>query len=309
MRSVLPTELADRFAAAFHRVTSDEPATLEYTLNTDGETRRYEARIVRLTGDRVLSIARDITDRWRAEVALRESRQRYALATAAGRVGVWDFNVQTTEMLIEGDLAGMLGYRDAEVRPTLASWERLIHSADQAEVRARLASHISGATETFEVEFRILHKDGSVRWLSSKGAVTDRLNGAAIHVTGTYADTTERHESARALKEANDAILRMGRVAALAELSASIAHELNQPLGAIEANANACLRWLDAGTGSTPLRDALGDVLTDVRRASDIVERTHEMFTNKPPRRRAVDLPVLYATCWKSQAGGSAMPM
>ena len=292
MHAVLPTEVAERFAAAFKTLTPKESAVLEYTLAIDGTPRRYEARCTSLAGDRVLSVVRDITDQWRAESSLRETRQRYALARTAGGVGVWDLDVQTGHIRVEGGLPALLGYGDAEVGPTLADWQRLIFPADQAGVDASLTSYLSGASPTFETEFRMLHKDGSVRWIVSKAAMTDRLNGTPIRVTGTFADTTERNKSARALQDANDALLRLTRIAARTELSASIAHELKQPLTAIAANANACLLWID-GTQSTELRDALTDVVRDARRANDIVERTYEMFTSQPAKRQAVNVNAL----------------
>ena len=293
MHAVLPLGLADRFAAAFKELTPGKPAALEYTLAIDGTPRRYEARFISVAGDRVLSLVRDITDRWQADTALRETQERYALATAAGGVGVWDLNVQTGEVRVEGVLRAMLGYGDADLGSTVTDWERLIDPADRADVQARLTSYVSGVSPTFEAEFRMLHKDGSVRWIVSKGAVTNRLGGAPIRVTGTFADTTAQNQSAQALRDANDALVRMGRIAALAELSASIAHELGQPLMAIAANADACLRWIDSGSQSTELRDALTDVVKDVRRANHIVARTHEMFTNQPTRMRAVNVNVL----------------
>jgi CheY-like chemotaxis protein len=85
----------------------------------------------------------------------------------------------------------------------------------------------------------------------------------------------------------------MGRIAALAELSASLAHELGQPLTAIAANADACLRSIDAGTRPAELRDALIDVMKDAGRANHIVARTHQMFSNQPLKMRAVDVNVL----------------
>lgn len=68
----------------------------------------------------------------------------------------------------------------------------------------------------------------------------------------------------------------------MAELSASLAHELNQPLTAIVANANACVRWIDAGASSTDVRDALNDLVIDGRRAGEIVSRIRKMFSNQP---------------------------
>jgi len=161
MHDILPADLADKFVAAFHLATADEPSVIEYSLHINGDARHYEARVIGLDGDRVLSVVRDITDRWRSEDAL---------------------------------------------------------------------------------------------------------------------------------KHANDALVRMGRVSALAELSASIAHELNQPLTAIASNASACLRWIASGNTDGDLRGALKDVVSDSHRASQIVQRTKEMFTNRSVQKTIVDL-------------------
>jgi PAS domain S-box-containing protein len=290
MYDILPAPLAERFADAFERVTPDQPVTVEYTLEMNGGPRRFEARCVVLAGDRVLSIVRDITDRWRDHTALQETRERYALATAAGGVGVWDLNLLTNEVRIEGTLAAMLGYREDEIGARVADWLRLIHADDVDFVKARLAACLREAGDTFDAEFRMVHRDGSVRWIAGKGMGADRLpDGSPTRMTGTFVDTTERKQSASALKEANDTLVRMGRITALSELSASIAHELHQPLTAIAANGNACLAWIDAADRAPDLRHALTDMLKDVRRAHHIVERTQDMFRNQPVQRRAVD--------------------
>jgi len=85
-------------------------------------------------------------------------------------------------------------------------------------------------------------------------------------------------------------LVRMGRVTALAELSASIAHELNQPLAAIATNANTCLRWMDSAVSEADLRGALKDLVADSRRAGQIVRRTREMFANRSVSRAPTDL-------------------
>ena len=289
IQDVLPPDLVDTFARALASASCVTPTIIEYTDVTDGEARRYEGRFIGVDDDRVLSVIRDITQRWQSENTLRETQQRYELATRAGEVGVWDFNVQTGEVCVEGRLEEVLGYRNREIGTSGADWDRLVSPADKDELNARMMALINGATTTYEAEFRMIHKDGSVRWVHSKGAVTDTVGGKPARVTGTYTDITERKESARALQEANDALLRLGRVAALGELSASIAHELHQPLTAISANANACLRWLDLGPVAQ-CRDALVDVVESSRRASHIVTRTQQMFTNQPPQKRPLDL-------------------
>ena len=198
---------------------------------------------------------------------LREQKQRYELATSAGGVGVWDFNIQTGQVYLEGPLKTLLGYGDDEVGDGLADLLGLIWPANSGEVQSRLTAFSSGAIDSFDIEFRMCHRDGSVRWIVSKGAITDRSCGVATRIRA-YTDVTERKESDRALRDASDALARTWRISAMSELSASLAHELNQPLTAIVTNVNTCVRWLDSGTPTSNLREALSDVLRDSRRAS-----------------------------------------
>jgi C4-dicarboxylate-specific signal transduction histidine kinase len=166
----------------------------------------------------------------------------------------------------------------------------LIWPADRGDVQTRLTDFSTGAIDSFDIEFRMCHRDGSVRWIVSKGAITDRSGGVATRIRGTYTDVTERKESDRALRDASDALARTWRISAMSELSASLAHELNQPLTAIVTNVNTCVRWLDSGTPTTDLREALSDVLRDSRRASQIVERTRGLFAKSPVQQVSVNL-------------------
>jgi PAS domain S-box-containing protein len=303
MRDVLPGEVAGRFADLFQTVSADTPGTLEYSLDVDGASRRYEARVIRVGDDRMLSVVRDITDRWRAENALREGQERFALATTAGGIGVWDLDIPTGIVKVQGSSNTMLGYDDNEVGSTLPDWERLIDPTDLHDVRSRIRSFMGAGSPRFDLQFRMRHKTGAVRWIALTGAVTRYLDGAPVRMTGTCMDITERTESARALKEANDALVRLGRIAALSELSASIAHELNQPLTAIKANANACRRWLASGTESSQVLDALADVVEDSERAAHIVQRTHALFSNQPVRKRSVNLNALIGNMLEMTGG------
>jgi PAS domain S-box-containing protein len=221
---------------------------------------------------------------------LREQQQRYALATSAGGVGVWDFNIQTGRVYLEGPLKTLLGYGDDEIGNHLGDMLALIWPADRGDVQTRLTDFSTGAIDSFDIEFRMCHRDGSVRWIVSKGAITDRSGGVATRIRGTYTDVTERKESDRALRDASDALARTWRISAMSELSASLAHELNQPLTAIVTNVNTCVRWLDSGTPTTDLREALSDVLRDSRRASQIVERTRGLFAKSPVQQVSVNL-------------------
>jgi PAS domain S-box-containing protein len=290
MHDVLPPEMAEAFSQAFDCIGDDEPAVIEFGCRIDDETRRYEGRFIRLEGDRILTIVRDITERWRSERALRETQQRYALATSAGGIGVWELDLASGAILLEGNLRALLGYGEGEIGNRLTDWQQVVHPADRQRLHAQLLSFIAGISSTFEVECRLMHSNGSDRWIAGKGAITDSVGNVRSRARGTYADITERKEAARALSDASDALVRTGRIAAMAELSATVAHELNQPLTAIATNASACLRSLDSKVPMEIFRSALTDMLHDSRRASHILERTQEMFTNRPVQKAALDL-------------------
>ena len=253
----------------------------EYTETADGAIRRYEARSVAVDHERVLTIVRDITERWQSEQALHETQHRYALATGVGLIGVWDLDVATGTLHVEGTLRAALGYTQEELPDTLSEWLSLIVDADRDEVFSRLSTLVDGTEHTFEAECRLTHKDGSLRWIITKGGVTDMVDRKATRIVGTYVDVTEQRESTRALRQANDRLVRVGRTAVIGEVTASIAHELSQPLTAITMNVTAGLRTANADLPE-PVREVLNDILHDSRRAGQILERTQRLFRQQP---------------------------
>ena len=287
---VLPPDLAGKVLDGLGRATREEPVIVEYSLSMAGERRYYEARCVAVDSSRVLSVVRDVTERTRAEHALHDSQQRYTLATAAGGVGVWDANLITGELYLGPELKAALGAGDSQIGTHVSAWEQFVHPADLDELRARGARAVQAESSGVEVEHRVVHTDGSVRWFLTKGEIIERLDGKPARMIGTCTDVTQRRRTERALKHANAALARMGRITALGELTASIAHEVNQPLCAIVANANACLRWLDSGAADADVRGALNDVVQDSHRASEIIKRTHDLLTNRPVRKTAFNL-------------------
>jgi PAS domain S-box-containing protein len=292
MRDVLPPAMADAFLEAASAVQRDEPSVVEFTCVIGDVAKRLEGRFIGVDDDRVLAVIRDITTRWQSDKALREAEQRYALATSAGGIGIWELYVPTAKVVVQGSVEVAIGYTAAELDTDLGGLMNLIVDSDREDVQTRLRAFIEGTADSYEAEFRVRHKDGSLRWLAARGRVAETRDGKALRIIGTFTNVTERKQSALALTEANDALVRTGRIAAMAAFSASIAHELSQPLTGIATNTSACLRWIDS-TAPLPrlqLHNALDDVLNDCRRAAHIIERTNALFSNRPARKRQVDL-------------------
>ena len=98
----------------------------------------------------------------------------------------------------------MLGYQDHEIRNHLDDWGRLVHPDDTAAVLERARAHIAGETPFYEIEHRMLHRDGSIRWFLARGSVTRDAQGTAIHMAGTDTDITARKRSEEALRQAEE---------------------------------------------------------------------------------------------------------
>jgi PAS domain S-box-containing protein len=139
--------------------------------------------------------------RKQAEEALRESQRRYALASAAGRVGVWDWNLDTNEIYVEPLLKCILGYEDHEIRNHMDDWSRLLHPDDVQRVSAELRECLEGHTLHFESEHRMLHKDGDFRWLLARGLARRDETGRLSRISGTDTEITEQKRMREVLRE------------------------------------------------------------------------------------------------------------
>ncbi len=133
-----------------------------------------------------------------------DSHEQYRRAAAAGGVGVWDWNLLTGEIYVDPFLKELLGYADAEIRNHLDDWGRLVHPDDVPAVMARANAHIAGESALYEVEHRMLHRDGSIRWFLARGSVTRDAHGTPIRMVGTDTDITERRRHQEALVQAQE---------------------------------------------------------------------------------------------------------
>ena len=149
-------------------------------------------------------IVRDITQRRRAETALRESEERLTLAFAGAQEGVWDWDLTTGAVVYSHRWKEMLGYADDEIEPHLSAWERLLHPDDKARADEMYTSVTRGA-QSYEGELRLRHKDGRYVPVLSRGLPIRREpGGAVVRIVGTHLDLTERRLAEAALRESEE---------------------------------------------------------------------------------------------------------
>jgi diguanylate cyclase (GGDEF)-like protein/PAS domain S-box-containing protein len=139
------------------------------------------------------TIVQDITRRKQTEMALRDSEARWKLALESVGDGVWDLQVQSGEQYLSPNLLRIYGYADGELKAGLAELDALVHPDDLARVQHDRQAHLQGNTLTYNNEHRVQCKDGSWKWVHSRGMVISRdAQGQALRMLGTHTDITER---------------------------------------------------------------------------------------------------------------------
>jgi PAS domain S-box-containing protein len=127
----------------------------------------------------------------RAQESLKESEERYALAARGANDGLWDWNLLTNVIYFSERWKSMLGYQDNEVGDKPPEWFHRIHESDRNRVKEELASHQNGLTPHFESVHRMRHKDGTFRWMLSRGIATQDPSGKPVRMAGSQTDITE----------------------------------------------------------------------------------------------------------------------
>jgi PAS domain S-box-containing protein len=192
------------------RVLRGETAPLieEQIVRLDGTLVDVEATGALLddegTGRAIEVIVRDISERKRAEAALRESEERLTLAFAGAQEGVWDWNIETGAVVYSSRWKQMLGYADDEIEPHVSAWERLLHPDDRQRAYA-IGEAVARGARTYEGEFRLRHREGHYIHVLSRGfPVRREPGGPVVRIVGTHFDLTERKQAEAALRESEE---------------------------------------------------------------------------------------------------------
>ena len=175
--------------------------------------------------------ARDVTERRRAERALRESQERFDWAVRATQDGVWDWNLETNEVFYSARWKAMLGYADSEIEHHASAWSRLLHPDDQARA-LQLVETVCRGEADYVIEFRLRHKLGHYLDILSRGfPVRREPGGPVVRIVGTHFDLTQRKQEEQELRRAKEAAEAANR--AKSEFLANMSHEIRTPMTSI----------------------------------------------------------------------------
>src|SRR6266436_4086640 len=236
----------------------------------------------------------DTTESHRVEEALRRSESYLAEAQRLTHTGSWAWQVAGSVALhLSEEWYRLYGFDPEKSPPTREERVQRVHPEDRAKWQGAVDRAIA-ETSGFEMEFRILLPDGTVKYIHTVGHPVLNASGDLVEFVGSSTDITERkraEEALEALRQAQADLARVNRVTTMGELTASLAHEVNQPIAAAVTNANTCLRWLTRDHPDLEeAREAAMRIVKDGTRAAEIISRTRLLFKKGSPERELVDV-------------------
>jgi PAS domain S-box-containing protein len=281
-------------------VSEGKPREIESRLRrSDGEYRWFLSRCYPLVDHAGHILGwygsdTDIHDRKVAEETLRRSEGYLAEAQRLSHTGSWASKPASGENTYwSEECYRLMGFDPHGGQPGFETVLQRYHPDDQARVREALETAEREKTG-FELDYRIIHPDGEIRDIHVIGHPVLSPSGDFVEFFGTVMDTTERkqaEEERERLRQAQADLAHVNRVTTMGELTASVAHEVNQPIAAAVTNANTCLRWLARDQPNVEeARAAALRIVNDGTRAAEIIKRIRLLFKKGISEREMVDI-------------------
>jgi PAS domain S-box-containing protein len=221
---------------------------------------------------------------------LRESRAKLEQAQRIANLGYWERDIDADRSTWSDEMYHILGQPWQEAPMARGRVLQMVHPEDRDMMRRALAEALQSGRR-YDVEYRAVRPDGEVRIVHSLGDVTRDQSGRPRRMFGILQDITERKRAEEVLHHTQAELAHVNRVATLNQLTASIAHELSQPIAGAAASGHAALRWLVRETPDLEAtRRAIERVIRDTNRAGDVINRARDLIKKASPRKDRFDI-------------------
>lgn len=202
--SIIPKELRNFWKSKYNSALSGEITIFEFSQYINDKMYYYRVSMNPIIIDEsiagVSGISVNITDIKQVEEKLRESDERYRLATTASDSGIWDWLIETNKVYYSDQWKAQLGYKPNELTNEFKTWENLLHPNCKHRLIKKLNDFLEIPTEYFIAEFRLKHKDGSYRWIYNKASASLDKRGNVTRMFGAHSDITEKKNAVIAME-------------------------------------------------------------------------------------------------------------
>ena len=200
------------------------------------------------------------------------SEKRLNLAADSANLGMWEWDIVHDEIWITDKGRAMFGF-DSSEKLDFDRFRSRLHPDDRESVLKAVDSSLGTGAEYLS-EYRLMLPDGQLRWIAGRGHVEFDSDGQPVRMRGASVDITERKLAELEAARHRNEMAHLSRVTTVGELSGSLAHELNRPLGAILSNAQAAQRMLaNGGVDVAEFREILNDIVSENKRAAEVIRR------------------------------------
>lgn len=220
--------------------------------------------------------------RRRSEERLRESETRMNIAADAANLGLWVWILGRDEIWATVKCRALFGFAQNE-RVSFADFAARVHPDDRAEMELAVRLALE-KKKPYDVEYRACLPGGGIRWIGARGVAVGNGSGPPTRMLGVCLDLTDRKRADTEIQRQRSELAHVSRVSIMGELSASMAHELNQPLTAILSNAQAAQRFLASDKADLEeFREILKDIVYDTTRARDVIRHLRALVKRSEP--------------------------